>query len=95
MKEEEMLFLREEELKARHRIQEVMVAELHPTLLGIERVVIIFLVGRWMKKVALKRKFNKMFHDYSNWSHNTGRILTSLVGICCAQKGEALFRAYM
>ena len=54
MKEEKMVFLREEELKARHRIQEVMVAELHPTLLGIERVVIIFLVGRWMEKVLLK-----------------------------------------
>ena len=54
MKEEEMLFLREEELKARHRIQEVMVAELHPTLLGIERMVIIFLVGRWMVKILLK-----------------------------------------
>ena len=90
-----MLFLREEELKARHRIQEVMVAELHPTLLGIERVVIIFLVGRWVEKVLLKRKFNIMFHDYSKWSHNTGRILTSLVGICYTQKGEALFRAYI
>ena len=54
MKEEEMLFLREEELKARHRIQEVMEAELHPTLLGIERMVIIFLVGRWMVKILLK-----------------------------------------
>ena len=55
-----MLSLREQELKARHRIEEVMV-ELHPTLLGIERVVIIFLVGRWMVKVFLKRKFTQFF----------------------------------
>jgi len=50
MKKEEMLFLREEWVKARHRIQEVLL-DLHPTLLGIEGVVINLLVGCWLEKV--------------------------------------------
>jgi len=56
MKEPETHFLREEGMNAPHRIREVVV-EHHATLLAIEGVVIVFLVGRWMEKVLLKRKF--------------------------------------
>lgn len=68
-----MLLLREEGLEARHGMREVVVDH-HPTLLGVERAVVILLVGRWKEKVLLKRKFNMIIHDCCNWSYNLGRM---------------------